>query len=86
MADEVETRFANRDWLLADRTGPGRGALYPHMKDSVSVAVLMDIRDELRKLNARLNCWEFTTMPAVLRRIDKRLAKHAPLQNRRGLR
>lgn len=44
--------------------------------DQAKLAVLMDIRDELKELNATLNCWRFQNMPSVLERIDKRLLKN----------
>jgi hypothetical protein len=44
------------------------------------VAVLMDLRDELKgirselaKLNGLLNCPNFTTMPATVRNINRKL-------------
>lgn len=48
--------------------------------DDAQLAVLMDIRDELQKLNRLLACHNFTNMPHVLKRIDKRLAKKVPLR------
>lgn len=46
----------------------------------VEVAVLMDIRDELQKLNRLLGCSNFINMPRTLSRIDKRLAKKVKLK------
>ena len=46
---------------------------YDH--DQVILAVLMDIREELQKLNILLHCPNFRDIPHVLRSIDKRIAK-----------
>lgn len=50
------------------------------------LAVLMDIRDELQKLNSLLHCHNFTSLPQVLRRMDRRLAKDRPLKKGRAKR
>jgi hypothetical protein len=54
--------------------------------EALHVAVLMDIRDELKDLNRLLRCPNFTRMPQDLREIgrkvktiDKRLAKRVKL-------
>lgn len=39
------------------------------------LCVLMDIRDELQKLNSLLACHNFTGIPSTLRTISKKLAK-----------
>ena len=39
----------------------------------VEAAVLMDIRDELKKLNALLHCANFVQIPATLRGIQRKL-------------
>lgn len=41
----------------------------------VNVAVLMDIRDELKTLNALLRCPNFQAIPAKLDRISRNTAK-----------
>ncbi len=46
----------------------------------VSVAVLMDIRDELQTLNRIMSCFQVARMSNDINRIDRRLAKHAPLK------
>jgi hypothetical protein len=43
--------------------------------DLVKVAVLMDLRDELKKLNALLHCHNFVGIPRTLRTIAKQTAK-----------
>ena len=47
--------------------------------EQAGVAVLMDIRDELKTLNRLLHCQNFIAIPRKLDRIDKRLAKKLPL-------
>lgn len=39
------------------------------------IAVLMDIRDELKKLNCLLSCSNFTGIPHTLKRIQTNTAK-----------
>lgn len=55
--------------------------------DHAQLAVLMDIRDELKSLNRVLHCLDFQSMPGSLRltreateRIDKRLRQKFPLR------
>lgn len=50
----------------------------PMTFDKAQLAVLMDIRDELKELNRRLD-WRFSQMPSTIERIDRRLQKHMPL-------
>jgi len=50
--------------------------------EHVRVEVLMDIRDELQKLNAILGCRNFTSLPQVLQRIDRRLARKINLKEK----
>jgi len=54
------------------------------------LAVLMDIRDELKALNKLLGCQNFLAIPHTLRSIDRtmvraerRLAKHIPLRTKK---
>jgi hypothetical protein len=41
--------------------------------DKVQIIVLMDIRDELKKLNALLRCENFVSIPRTLKGIRKKL-------------
>lgn len=41
----------------------------------VQTAVLMDIRDELKRLNAAIWCPNFQAIPTTLRRISRHVAK-----------
>lgn len=48
--------------------------------DGAQLAVLMDLRDELKTLNRLLHCWRFQAIPVTLSRIDSRIAKNMPLR------
>lgn len=48
----------------------------------IQAAVLMDIRDELQKLNALLHCHNFTGIPTTLRSIRRAM----PVRRRKGKR
>lgn len=66
----ADTRHKNGNWALP--TNPdGRLKLWEH----VPIAVLMDIRDELQKLNALLHCHNFVGIPQTLRAIKKNTTK-----------
>lgn len=66
------------DWTLPTSQ---TGALTDWQK--VEVAVLMDIRDQLRELNETLRCYRVRRMCDDVNRIDRRLAKHMPLKGGR---
>ena len=44
----------------------------------VPVALLMDIRDELKALNAHLRCHNFVQIPTILRGIRRKLPTRRP--------
>ncbi len=72
----VNRRWANAGWQVADE----RGNLH---QGGAQLAVLMDIRDELQRLNGLLHCGNFTGIPMTLRSIRrampaKRVAKKKP--------
>jgi hypothetical protein len=46
----------------------------------VNAAILMDIRDELKKLNELMHCSNVIKGFRALQRLDKRLAKKVPLR------
>jgi hypothetical protein len=52
----------------------------PVTKDLVQIAVLMDIRDELKALNNKLDCFRVRRMLNTVQRIDKRLSKRINLK------
>lgn len=68
-------QFPDIDWALATND-KGQIADW-HM---VKVAVLMDIREELRTLNRLLACPNFIQIPATLRSISRKL----PAKRRRA--
>ena len=58
-------RYKNITWVLPDTS----------TWDSVHVALLMDIRDELQQLNTRLACPALLGMPHTLHRIERNTDK-----------
>ena len=65
----MDTTRPNVDWDVADPDGK-----VPTW-ERVSIAVLMDIRRELRRLNALLACPNFTGIPRTLTAIKRNTAK-----------
>lgn len=63
-------RHKDGDWLLPT-TADGRIESW----QAVQIAVLMDLRDELKKLNSLLHCDNFRQVPALLRLIRANTAK-----------
>jgi hypothetical protein len=49
-------------WNIADEAG----TIYPNMRDGVTVALLMDIRDELQQMNRVWGCHNFQRIPQIL--------------------
>lgn len=62
----LDKRHRNKDWQLPTSAG---GMI--ESWEAVKIAVLMDIRDELQQLNHTLGCYNFQSIPAVLRTIRK---------------
>lgn len=60
---------SNRNWFVNDDNGEVT------TWDQVSVAVLMDIRHELQRLNNVFQCANFLAIPAKLDRIDTNTRK-----------
>lgn len=65
----MRTRFKDQDWDLADHQGK------IGTWERVAIAVLMDIRDELKLLNALLRCDNFLQIPAKLDAIARNTKK-----------
>jgi hypothetical protein len=65
-------RHKDTNWYLPNKNPPSLGY--------ANLAVLMDIRDELKELNNKLNCFRVRRMLDTVQRIDKRLAKRLPLK------
>jgi hypothetical protein len=64
----VDRRCRNWNWKVTDSNDLVTW-------DGARLAVLMDIRDELRKLNMLLNCRNCVQIPMILRRIEKNTQK-----------
>lgn len=64
-------RFKDQEWFV---TSPD-GKLYEQTNQAQHLAVLMDIRDEMQKLNAILHCPNFVQIPSILRQIDRNTKK-----------
>lgn len=60
-------RYPNANWSLPE--------LRCETWEQVNVAVLMDIRDELQKLNRLLHCSNFLEIPRILRTIRHNTTK-----------
>lgn len=65
----ADRRKKDIDWHVADE----QGVLHSHLRDGVTAAVLMDIRDELQRLNNLLHCHNFTSLPATVRTISRKM-------------
>ncbi len=65
----TDQRRANADWQVADNDGS-----VPTW-ERVGIAVLMDIRDELQKLNNLLRCPNFIAIPRKLDAIRRNTTK-----------
>jgi len=63
----TDTRQKNMTWSVR----PDANGHYSF--DSARLAVLMDIRDELQKLNSLLHCANFTGIPRTLQTISRKL-------------
>lgn len=63
-------RYKNADWNLPDKAETWQQA---------SVAVLMDIRDELQSINRKLGCYRVSRALDAVDRIDRRLQKNGLL-------
>lgn len=67
-------RHKNVDWNVGDLKN--NVATW----DQVNASILLDIRDELKRMNAILHCHNTLMIPHTLKRIDKRLATKMPLR------
>jgi hypothetical protein len=66
----ADRRRKNVDWSVGDDSG-----VYPSVRHGVFVALLMDIRDELQRLNGLLHCHNFLDVPRKLERIARNTVK-----------
>lgn len=65
----IDQRKRNVNWQVADTNGDVKSW------DQAMVAVLMDIRDELKQLNHVFGCANFLAIPMTLNRIDNNTRK-----------
>lgn len=65
----ADRRRKDAQWLVGDADGQVVSW------DEVQVAILMDIRDELKRLNAVLHCGNFLDIPRKLDRIERNTKK-----------
>ncbi len=72
----VDRRCRNISWEVADPNGD-----IPTW-ERISIAVLMDIRDELQRLNRTLDCPNFQQIPHTLDAIRRNTAKKKPLKRK----
>jgi hypothetical protein len=70
----IDRKFRNVNWRLRAKDD---GVV--ENWETLHAALLMDIREELQILNKLLASRRMATMPRLLERIDRRLAKHVKL-------
>lgn len=76
----TDTRRKDVEWSITDAAG-----MVPTW-ERVGIAVLMDIRDELKRLNAAIYCQNFLAIPHTLKRISHNTAKPKAKRKARGAR
>ena len=67
-------RHKDQNWTLPDGTDQPDGSR-THLWESITAALLMDIRDELKRMNAILHCSNFLRIPHKLDEIRRNTAK-----------
>lgn len=73
-------RFKDANWVLPVCNDGNIGSIDG---GSAHLAVLMDIRDELKKLNQLLYCHNFLEMPFTLKKIEKNTTKKKPVKRKK---
>lgn len=68
-------RHKNFDWSLHDEGTPNNQGGRSYEISTIQLSLLMDIRDELKQLNALLSCRNFTNIPKTLRAIQRNTMK-----------
>ena len=66
-------RWKNVDWVIGGRSK--KESDYPACDSQASLAILMDIRDELQTLNRVFQCKNFLAIPRVLAQIRRNTTK-----------
>lgn len=69
----MSDRYKNIDWHCGGYRTPGK--IHDVTTDNAQLSVLMDLRDELQRLNTLLHCHNFTAIPHTLRSIQKNTTK-----------
>lgn len=67
----MDRRRKDVNWYVADESGTA----YSEMREGCTLAVLMDLRDELKKLNNIFHCPNALQIPDLLRAIKKNTTK-----------
>ncbi len=68
-------RFKDTEWNLPTTLAGGIGSVDG---GAAHLAVLMDIRDEMKRLNALLSCPNFTGIPQTLKSIHRAMPAKSP--------
>jgi hypothetical protein len=68
-------RHKNTQWFLTEKPGRNADGSESYSSSTIQMALLMDIRDELRDLNLLLNCHRFLSIPIQLEAIRRNTAK-----------
>jgi hypothetical protein len=71
-------RLKDNQWTMST------DALGHYSYEQATLAVLMDLRDEMKRMNSVLNCTNFLAVPGILRVIQEQTKK--PKRRRRTLR
>lgn len=79
------SRHKDVAWNLPEGR-PGTNGMRVHEWESIHAAILMDIRDELKNINRRLNCPDTMAMPRYLKLIARNTAKPVSRRRRRAFR
>lgn len=66
-------RHKDEQWVLTDAGTPNGTGGRSYQISTIQLALLMDIRDELKALNALFRCHNFLQIPNVLRGIRAKL-------------
>ena len=72
--------YANTNWHLPELTEAS-----DHSYEIAQLALLMDLRNELRTLNRVVTCSNFLAIPTTLRQISRNTAKPRKRRARKSL-
>jgi hypothetical protein len=68
-------RHKDTDWNLSEGTLSSDGKRTTHSWDAIHSALLMDIRDELKRINSVLHCYDFLKLPRAVDSIRRNTAR-----------